>query len=101
MSNDAYRQAGRTPTYRSCYRTVLRAVDERYDVRGYVLAEMVSACLAHRATLPATQRAYFAQHTQPEAMVYLETLTANLLFGPKGRLSSEEYRYSRATDLEP
>ncbi|MCY1406545.1 hypothetical protein D3C76_680690 [compost metagenome] len=95
MSNDVSWQAGRTPTYHSCYRTVLRAVDERYDMRGYVLAEMVRTCLKHRATLTVTQRAYFARHAQPEAMAYLETLTATLLFGPKGRFSPEEYRYSR------
>ncbi|WP_132914002.1 hypothetical protein [Pseudomonas aeruginosa] len=53
MSQDAQRQIGPPPSYHACYRTVLRAVDARYDVRGSVLAEMVKACLAQRATLPA------------------------------------------------
>ena len=49
MSQDAQRQIGPPPSYHACYRTVLRAVDARYDVRGSVLAEMVKACLAQRA----------------------------------------------------
>lgn len=98
MSQDAQRQVSPQPTYHFCYCTVLRAVDARYDVRGYVLAEMVKACLVHRATLPAAQRAHFAQHVPGEAMAYLEKFTAMLLFGPKGRFSPQEYRYSRAAD---
>ncbi|HHH9650066.1 TPA: hypothetical protein ACP37T_003555 [Pseudomonas aeruginosa] len=94
MSRDAQRQVGPQPSYHSCYRTVLRAVDAHYDIRGSVLAEMVKACLAHRAALPAVQRAYFVQHAPAEAMAYLEKFTATLLFGPQGRFSPQEYRYS-------
>lgn len=94
MSQDAQRQIGPPPSYHACYRTVLRAVDARYDVRGSVLAEMVKACLAHRAILPAAQRAYFTQHAPEEAVAYLEKFTATLLFGPQGRFSPQEYRYS-------
>ncbi|KFB21506.1 hypothetical protein PGPR2_16470 [Pseudomonas aeruginosa PGPR2] len=94
MSQDAQRQIGPPPSYHACYRTVLRAVDARYDVRGSVLAEMVKACLAHRAAIPAVQRAYFVQQAPAEAMAYLEKFTAMLLFGPKGRFSPQEYRYS-------
>lgn len=100
MNNAVHPQAGRQPAYHSCYRTVLHAVDARFDIRGYVLAEMVRGCLMNRATLPAERRAYFALCAGPEAMVYLEKLTASLLFGPKGRFSPEEYRYSRTVDLE-
>ncbi|ALY63733.1 MULTISPECIES: hypothetical protein [Pseudomonas aeruginosa group] len=99
MSQDAQRQIGPPPSYHACYRTVLRAVDARYDVRGSVLAEMVKACLAQRATLPAALRAHFAQYAPAEAMAYLERVTATLLFGPKGRFSPQEYRYSGATAL--
>ncbi|WP_281686869.1 hypothetical protein [Pseudomonas citronellolis] len=99
MNPDAQRQVGHQSTYHSCYRTILRAMDARYDIRGSMLAEMVKACLAHRATLPAAQRADFAQHAPVEAMAYLEKFTATLLFGPLGRFSPQEYRYSCATDL--
>ena len=88
MSRDVQRQVDHQSAYHSCYRTVLRTVDARYDVRGSVLAEMVKACLAHRAAIPAVQQA------PAEAMAYLEKFTAMLLFGPKGRFSPQEYRYS-------
>ncbi|MDH1145758.1 hypothetical protein N5C60_14195 [Pseudomonas mosselii] len=93
MSSDTQRQVSPQSTFYACYDTVLRAVDARYDVRGYVLTEMVKACLAHRATLPAAQRVYFAQYAPREVAAYLERLTAMLLFGPKGRFSPQEYRY--------
>ena len=93
MSRDTQRQVDPQSTYHACYQIVLRAVDARYDVRGYVLAEMVKACLAHRATLSAAQRVYFAQYAPTEAAAYLERLTAMLLFGPQGRFSPQEYRY--------
>lgn len=95
MSTDAYLQTSPQPNYHLCYRTILCAMDERYDIRGYVLAEMVRTCLKHRATLPAAQRAYFLQYAQSEAISDLENLTAILLFGPLGRFSPEEYRYSQ------
>lgn len=94
MSRDGQRQVVHQSAYHSCYRTVLDTVDARYDVRGSVLAEMVKACLAHRAILPAAQRAYFTQHAPEEAVAYLEKFTATLLFGPQGRFSPQEYRYS-------
>jgi len=94
MSRDAQQQVGHQSTYYSCYRTVLRAMDVRYDIRGSVLAEMAKACLAHRATLPGAQRAYFVQHAPLEAIAYLEKFTTTLLFGPQGRFSPQEYRYS-------
>ena len=82
MSNDAYLQTGQKPNYHLCYRTILCAMDERYDIRGYVLAEMVRTCLKHRACLSAEQREYFMRYAQPAAITYLENLTADLLFGP-------------------
>ncbi|POA54783.1 MULTISPECIES: hypothetical protein [unclassified Pseudomonas] len=99
MSNDAYLQTGQQPNYHLCYRTILCAMDERYDIRGYVLAEMVKTCLKHRACLSAAQRERFIRYAQPEAIIYLEYLTANLLFGPQGRFSPKEYHYSQTTDI--
>jgi len=91
--SDGYPQAGCPPRYR----TILRSVDERYDIRGYVLTAMVKACLQNRATLPAVHRPFFAVHAPVEAMNFLEERTARLLFGPGGRFSPEEYRYSLQT----
>lgn len=51
---------------------LFRSVDERYDIRGYVLTEMVKACLQNRATLPAVHRPFFAVHAPVEAMNFLE-----------------------------
>lgn len=99
MSNDAYLQTGQKPNYHLCYRTILCAMNERYDIRGYVLAEMVKTCLKHRACLSTTQREYFMRYAQPAAITYLENLTADLLFGPQGRFSPEEYRYSQTADI--
>ncbi|POA51825.1 hypothetical protein C1889_25525 [Pseudomonas sp. FW507-12TSA] len=99
MSCSVQRQVGLQPTYRSCYRTVLYAVDTRYDIRGSMLSEMVKICLTHRATLPPARRAYFAQYAPGEVMADLERFTAKLLFGPMGRLSPQEYRHSCAIDL--
>lgn len=83
MSNYANLQTGPQPIYHLCYRTILCTVDERYDIRGYVLAEMVGACLKHRATLSVEQRAYFARYAQPDALAYLERLTANCCLAPR------------------
>jgi hypothetical protein len=83
------------PVFCDCYSTVLRAVDARYDVRGYLLAELVVLCLKNRATVPLVRRAYYEGNVQEEAIRYLEYFTANLLFGPKGRFSPQEYCWSQ------
>lgn len=79
--------------FQYCYRTVLKSVDNLYDVRGSILAEMVRTCLENRARIPLAQRAYFDRQVQQEALVYLELYTERLLFGPYGRLSPHEYHY--------
>lgn len=76
-----------------CYRTVLKAIDERYDVRGSTLAELVRSCLENRGRPSPSQRAYYNRHMQQEALAFLECFTERLLFGPDGRLSLHEYRY--------
>ncbi|MCY1297138.1 hypothetical protein D9M70_465660 [compost metagenome] len=81
------------PVYCNCYSTVIRAVDARYDIRGYLLAELVMLCLKNRATVPLVRRAYYERFVQPEALTYLEHFTARLLFGPGGRFSPHEYHY--------
>ncbi|AXQ50397.1 hypothetical protein ACLPJF_21810 [Pseudomonas vlassakiae] len=83
----------RWPSYSDCYSTVIRAVDAMYDVRGYLLSELVVLCLKNRAAIPLARRTFYESCVQKEAIDYLEQFTAHLLFGPKGRFSPEEYRY--------
>jgi len=81
--------------FRDCYSTLIRAVDARYDVRGYLLSELVKLCLKNRATIPLSKRHYYGGCVRAEAITYLEQLTTHLLFGPNGRFSPDEYRYSQ------
>lgn len=79
--------------FRSCYATVLRRVDARYDVRGYLLAQMVKLCLQNRGRLPRVSRDFYTQYAQAEAIAFLEICATNLLLGPAGRFSLQEYHY--------
>lgn len=87
--------------FHSCYATVLRMVDARYDVRGYVLSQMVKHCLQSRGTLPIPHRNFYAQYAQAEAIAFLEKCVTHLLFGPAGRFSPQEYHYQADACLEP
>lgn len=71
---------------------MLKAADMRYDVRGYLLSELVSLCLGNRATVPLAYRARYERNVQSEAIAFVESCTAQLLFG-SGRFSPHEYRY--------
>ncbi|WP_151883988.1 hypothetical protein [Pseudomonas putida] len=82
------------PVFYDCYSTVMKAVDKQYDVRGYLLAELVVLCLKNRAKVPLARRAYYERCVQKEALTYLEHFTSQLLFGPNGRFSPHEYCYS-------
>lgn len=81
-----------TLVYHFCYATVLKAADVRYDVRGYLLSELVSLCLGNRATVPLAYRARYERYVQSEAIAFVESFTGQLLFG-SGRFSPHEYRY--------
>nr|WP_238346428.1 hypothetical protein [Pseudomonas taiwanensis] len=81
-----------TLVYHFCYATVLKAANVRYDVRGYLLSELVSLCLGNRATVPLAYRARYERYVQSEAIEFVESFTAQLLFG-LGRFSPHEYRY--------
>ena len=78
--------------FHSCYATVLKATDARYDVRGYLLSQVVSLCLGNRATVPLAYRDQYDRCVQREALTFVEYFTARLLFG-SGRFSPHEYRY--------
>lgn len=72
--------------YSACYRTLLREVDSRYDIRGYMLSAMVQLCLANHGKLPLRQRAYYQNYAQEEAIQFLERRTINMLYGRNGLL---------------
>lgn len=85
---------------RSCYLTVFRAADARYDVRGSVLAELVKSCLTNRSRIQSSLKTRISGYVQPEALAYVEALTVSLLYGPSGRFSPHEYFYlSKPSDL--
>lgn len=86
--------------FHSCYATVLRAADARYDVRGYVLSELVSLCLGNRATVPLVYRAHYERYAQKEAIAFVESFTAQLFFRA-GRFSPHEYRYRPGAPAPP
>lgn len=72
----------------------------RYDVRGYLLSELVSLCLNNRATVPLAYRARYERNVQSEAIAFVESCTAHLLFG-SGRFSPHEYRYGEKGPAAP
>jgi hypothetical protein len=80
-------------TFNFCYATVIKTVDARYDIRGYILAELVKLCLKYRAKISGGRRAFYERYVKLEALTYLECVTAELLFGPGGRLCPHEYHY--------
>ncbi|MGE6565340.1 hypothetical protein ACQKF2_23790 [Pseudomonas hunanensis] len=98
-----YRRASKRPllprrVFHSCFSTVLKAVDAQYDIRGYVLVELVRLCLENRARVPLIHRAHYDRYAQQEAVAFLELFTAHLLFGPAGRFSPCEYHYPPAVN---
>lgn len=86
------------PVFCDCYSTVIKAVDARYDIRGYLLVELVMLCLKNRATVPFALRDNYERYGQKEAIAYLEQFTAALLFGPNGRFSPHAYHYQANID---
>lgn len=92
----SYRQQPPAPpkyglTFHFCYATIIKAVDARYAIRGYMLAQLVKLCLKMRARIPCGQRAFYERPVQLEALTYLEGFTAKLLLGQGGRLGSHEF----------
>ena len=47
------------PPYTNCDPIAIRAVDAKYDVRGYLLSQLVVLCLKNRAAIPFARRAYY------------------------------------------
>lgn len=88
------------PVYHACYSRVIKAIDARYDIRGYLLAELVKLCLKNRAKVPLAKRAYYLRYVQPEVLTYLELIATRLLFGPGGRFSPHEYHYRTNGDSD-
>jgi len=76
MSDRTAPSSARPPggVFLSRYATVLKAVDARYDIRGYVLARMVRLCLKNRGTVPLALRDQYAQYAQKKSFCILGRL---------------------------
>lgn len=74
--------------------TILRAINDRYDVRGSILSELIKSCLKNRSKVHPALVACYGDFVRLEVILYVECFTECLLFGPSGRFSLREYRYN-------
>ncbi len=61
------------------YDKIVKAVDERYDVRGSDLSNLVMMCLAQNGTVSKHRRKQFKYSVQEEVFDYIEQVTQTLL----------------------
>ncbi|MFJ2692384.1 Fic family protein [Pseudomonas sp. NPDC087336] len=61
------------------YDKIVKAVDERYDVRGSDLSNLVMMCLAQNGTVSKHRRKQFKYSVQEEVFDYIEQVTQALL----------------------
>lgn len=61
------------------YDTVVRTVNETYDVRGSDLATLVMMCLSNNGVVSKHRRKQFQYTVQPEVLDYIETVAQDLL----------------------
>lgn len=63
------------------YDKIVKAVDERYDVRGSDLSNLVMMCLAQNGTVSTNRRKQFKYVVQDEVFDYIEQVTRAVLRG--------------------
>lgn len=61
------------------YDKIVKAVDERYDVRGSDLANLVMMCLSQNGTVSKHRRKQYKYSVQEEVFDYIEQVTRSLL----------------------
>jgi hypothetical protein len=61
------------------YDKIVRAVDERYDVRGSDLSNLVMMCLTQNGTVSKHRRKQYTYAVQEEVFDYIEQVTQALL----------------------
>lgn len=65
--------------YLENYDKIVKAVDERYDVRGSDLSNLVMMCLAQNGTVSKHRRKQYKYSVQEEVFDYIEQVTQTLL----------------------
>ncbi|MCY1528361.1 Fic/DOC family protein [compost metagenome] len=63
----------------ACFDTIYKAVDERYDVRGSELTNLVMMCLSNNGVLSKHRRKQYQYTVQPEVFDFIEELAQQLL----------------------
>jgi hypothetical protein len=76
------------------YDKIVKAVDERYDVRGSDLSNLVMMCLAQNGTVSKHRRKQFKYSVQEEVFDYIEQVTQTLLMAQE----EEKQRVEGATE---
>lgn len=76
------------------YDKIVKAVDERYDVRGSDLANLVMMCLSQNGTVSKHRRKQYKYSVQEEVFDYIEQVTQTLL-----RDQKEEKEGTKIADL--
>ncbi|NLC35003.1 MAG: Fic family protein [Alcaligenaceae bacterium] len=66
-------------TFLERYDTIMRTVDESYDVRGSDLSNLVMMCLTNKGTLSKNRRKQYQYSVQAEVFDYIEQVTRVLL----------------------
>lgn len=61
------------------YDTIVKSVDERYDVRGSDLSNLAMMCLAQNGTVSKHRRKQYKYSVQEEVFDYIEQVTQSLL----------------------
>lgn len=65
------------------YKTIHRKVDEKLDIRGSVLSELVKICINNRGDLPQAARDKFKFCVPDSYFDYIETVTKDVLRSKK------------------
>ena len=76
------------------YDKIVKAVDERYDVRGSDLANLVMMCLSQNGTVSKHRRKQYKYSVQEEVFDYIEQVTQTML-----RDQKEEKEGTKIADL--
>ena len=76
------------------YDKIVKAVDERYDVRGSDLANLVMMCLSQNGTVSKYRRKQYKYSVQEEVFDYIEQVTQTML-----RDQKEEKEGTKIADL--
>lgn len=66
------------------YDAIFKAVNDRYDVRGSLLTNLVMMCLDNNGTVSRNRREQYPHDPMPEVFDYIEAMTRREMAIPKG-----------------